>query len=81
LQHEDVAKADVVAGDSNSVGHESGGSLIAVGGAAGGAVGADGLADLDMLVAILVVVTHLGLLVLGSGGLLEDSGLDGVVAD
>jgi hypothetical protein len=102
LKHEDVAKADVVAGDSDSVGHESGGSLIAAGGAAGGAIGADGLADVDMLVAfrvkdpvshlvqafaervivaILVVVTHLGLLVLGSRGLLEDSGLDGVVAD
>lgn len=80
LKHQDVAKADVVAGDSDSVGHERGGSLIAAGSAAGGAVGADGLADLNMLVAFLVVVTHLGLLLLGSG-LLEDSGLDDIVAD
>lgn len=80
LKHQDVAKADVMAGDSDSVGHEGGGSLIAAGSAARGAVGADGLADLDMLVAFLVVVTHLGLLLLGSG-LLENSGLDDVVAD
>jgi len=80
LKHQDVAKANVVAGDSDSVGHESGGSLIAAGRAAGGAVGADGLADLNMLMAIVVVVTHLGLLLLGSG-LLVDSGLDGFVAD
>jgi hypothetical protein len=77
LEHQDITEADVVAGNGNCATRVS--AWVLAGGRAAGAASADRLADFDLL--FLVVVTHLGLLVLGSGGLLEDSGLDGVVAD
>lgn len=64
-------------GDGDSVGHKGGRCLI---GGRALAAGTGGLKDLNMLVATLVVVTHLGL-VLWSGRLLRDPGLDGFVAD
>jgi hypothetical protein len=75
LKHEDIAKADVVAGNSDRLGHKRSGSVIADGLTV--AVGG-GVMTLDVLAAILVVVTHLVLLLLGSG--LVDSGVNGYVA-
>lgn len=57
LEDEDVAEADVMAGDGHRVG-----GVGALGGRSAGAAGLADLADLNAVVAVLVVVAHLGFL-------------------